>query len=44
LGQLSLEGFRHAMLLCGGVIAIGGVYAGSRVMNDGPGGLESSGA
>jgi hypothetical protein len=32
------------MLVCGGVIAVGGVYAGTRVMNDQPGGLETSGA
>ena len=43
-GHLSLEGFRHSMLVCGGVIAVGGVYAGTRVMNDQPGGLKTSGA
>ena len=40
-GVLSLDGFRRAMVVCGGFIAVAGVVAGTLIVNDEPGGLAS---
>jgi MFS family permease len=39
VGALTVDGFRRALLVCAAVIAVAGVLAGSRIIDEAPGGL-----
>lgn len=41
-GALTVDGFRRALLVCAAVIAVAGVLAGSRIIDEAPGGLPGS--
>jgi MFS family permease len=39
---MSIDGFRRALVLCGVLVALGGVASGLRIKNDAPGGLTGT--